>query len=32
VSGGRRFSVEQISCIALGAPSTAFDIQKEPLD
>jgi hypothetical protein len=32
VSGGRRFSVEQISCIALGAPSTAFDIMKEPLD
>jgi hypothetical protein len=32
VSGGRRFSVEQVSSIALGAPSTAFDIMKEPLD
>jgi hypothetical protein len=32
VSGGRRFSVEQISCIALGASSTAFNILKEPLD
>ncbi len=32
VSGGRRFKVEQVSSIALGAPSTAFDIMKEPLD
>lgn len=32
VSGGRRFSVEQISSIALGAPSTAFNIMKEPLE
>lgn len=32
VSGGRRFSVEQVSSIALGAPSTSFDILKEPLD
>jgi hypothetical protein len=32
VSGGRRFSVEQITSIALGAPSTSFEIKKEPLD
>lgn len=32
VSGGRRFSVEQVTSIALGDPSTAFEIQKEPLD
>jgi len=32
VSGGRRFSVEQVTCIALGDPTTAFEIQKEPLD
>lgn len=32
VSGGRRFKVEQVTSIALGAPSTAFDIMKEPLD
>lgn len=32
VSGGRRFAVEQISCIALGDKTTAFTIDKEPLD
>ncbi|NJP05214.1 MAG: 4-vinyl reductase [Chloroflexaceae bacterium] len=32
VSGGRRFAVEQISCIALGDKTTAFTISKEPLD
>ncbi len=32
VSGGRRFSVEQVSSMALGAPSTSFEILKEPLD
>jgi hypothetical protein len=32
VSGGRRFAVEQISCIALGDKTTAFTIGKEPLD
>lgn len=32
VSGGRRFSVEQVSCIALGDKTTAFHIGKEPLD
>ncbi len=32
VSGGRRFSVEQVTSIALGDSSTAFEIQKEPLD
>ncbi|NJK80713.1 MAG: 4-vinyl reductase [Chloroflexaceae bacterium] len=32
VSGGRRFSVEQVSSIALGDPTTAFEILKEPLD
>lgn len=32
VSGGRRFSVEQVSCIALGDPTTSFVINKEPLD
>ena len=32
VSGGRRFSVEQVSSIAMGAPTTSFEILKEPLD
>lgn len=32
VSGGRRFAVDQISCIALGEKTTAFTISKEPLD
>jgi len=32
VSGGRRFAVDQISCIALGDKTTAFTIGKEPLD
>lgn len=32
VSGGRRFAVEQISCIGLGDKTTAFTIGKEPLD
>lgn len=32
VSGGRRFAVEQISCIALGDKTTSFTIDKEPLD
>ncbi len=32
VSGGRRFAVEQCSCIASGASSCAFNISKEPLD
>ncbi len=32
VSGGRRFSVQQISCIALGDEATSFTIDKEPLD
>ncbi len=32
VSGGRRFSVEQVSSMALGAPTTSFEILKEPLD
>lgn len=32
VSGGRRFKVEQMSCIALGAETTSFCISKEPLD
>jgi hypothetical protein len=32
VSGGRRFSVEQVSAIAQGSQTTAFDILKEPLE
>lgn len=32
VSGGRRFSVEQVTCIGLGDPTTSFIINKEPLD
>lgn len=30
-SGGKRFSVEQCSCIGLGADTCAFNIGKEPL-
>jgi predicted hydrocarbon binding protein len=32
VSGGRRFSVEQCSCMAQGAASCKFNIGKEPLE
>jgi len=32
VSGGRRFAVEQCSCMAQGADSCAFTIAKEPID
>lgn len=32
VSGGRRFAVEQCSCIGQGASSCAFTITKEPLE
>ncbi len=32
VSGGRRFAVEQCSCIAQGAKTCAFNIGKEPLE
>ncbi len=32
VSGGRRFAVDQITCIALGDKTTSFTISKEPLD
>jgi predicted hydrocarbon binding protein len=32
VSGGRRFSVEQCSCMAAGGKTCAFNINKEPID
>lgn len=32
VSGGRRFSVEQTSCMGCGDKTCAFNIAKEPLD
>ncbi len=32
VSGGRRFAVEQCTCMAQGAPSCSFNIGKEPLE
>jgi predicted hydrocarbon binding protein len=32
VSGGRRFAVEQCTCMAQGSPSCSFNIGKEPLE
>jgi len=31
-TGGRRFKVEEISCIATGADTCTFRIDKHPLD